>query len=206
LVAILAGVFVAPRASADEPSAYVPQFKLAPVPALVAPSLLAPAEPKGDAGDLPPFLASQPLRLSLLSTIFPVAGGYEQCKTHKDESGNSINGFAIQRFTFLRLTPHLVLHGFSIAGCPIDGGLGGGLTYTVPLSPTLWLVGSGGYYGVPGRGPVLAPRTAQEVRLDLVKQTNAGPTFRIGIERKTGTGMQGGMQGVPGMVTFGGGF
>jgi hypothetical protein len=140
--------------------------------------------------------------LSLTSTIFPVASGYPQCKTREDESGNSINGFPIQRFTFLRLTPHLVLHGFSIAGCPIDGGLGGGLTYTVPLSPSLWLVGSGGYYGVPGRGPVLAPRTAREVRLDLVKQTKAGPTFRIGIERKTGTGMQ----GVPGMVTFGGGF
>lgn len=65
-----------------------------------------------------------------------------------------------------------------------------------------WLVAGGGYYGVPGRGPVLPARTAQEVRIDLVKQTKAGPTFRIGVERKSGTGMQ----GVPGMVTFGAGF
>ncbi len=201
-VVIFADLLFGARASADEPSQYQPQFKLAPIPALVVPSLLAPGEPTGDGGDLSPFFASQPLRLSLTSTIFSVAGEFSQCETREDASGNSTHGFPIQRYQFLRLAPHLVLHGFSSAGCPIDGGLGGGLTYTVPVRASLWLVASGGYYGIPGRGPALPARTAAEGRVDLVRETKAGSALRIGIEHKSGTGVH----GVPAMVTFGSGF
>jgi hypothetical protein len=195
-------LFGAPRASADEPSQYQPQFKLVPIPPLVTPSLLAPGEPTGDGGDLSPFFASQPLRLSLTSTIFSVAGESLQYKTREDASGNSIHGFPIQRYQFLRLAPHLVLHGFSSAGCPIDGGLGAGITYTIPVRPSVWLVASAGAYGIPGRPPALPARTAVESRVDLVTETKAGSALRIGIEHKNGTGMQ----GVPAMVTFGSGF
>ena len=131
-----------------------------------------------------------------------MAGEFSQCQTREDASGNSIHGFPIQRYQFLRLAPHLVLHMFSSAGCPIDGGLGGGITYTVPVRASLWLVASGGYYGIPGRGSALPARTAAEGRVDLVKETKAGSALRIGIEHKSGTGMQ----GVPAMVTFGSGF
>ena len=156
----------------------------------------------GGTGDLSPFFASRPLRLSLTTTIFPLAGDFPECKTREDASGNSIHGFPIQRYQFLKLAPHLVLHGFSSAGCPIDGGLGAGITYTVAVRPSLWLVASGGFYGIPGRPPVLPARTAVESRLDLVKETTAGSALRIGIEHKSGTGMT----GVPSMVTFGSGF
>lgn len=203
VVVIFAGLLLgAPRASADEPSQYQPQFKLVPVPPLVAPSLLTPSEPTGDGGDLSPFFASQPLRLSLTSTIFSVAGEFSQCQTREDASGNSIHGFPIQRYQFLRLAPHLVLHGFSSAGCPIDGGLGAGITYTIPVVPSVWIVASGGFYGIPGRPPVLPARTAVESRVDLVKETKAGSALRIGVEHKNGTGVH----GVPAMVTFGSGF
>jgi hypothetical protein len=70
------------------------------------------------------------------------------------------------------------------------------------MSPSTWLVASGGAYGVPGRGPNLPPRTSADIRIDVVKETTDSGPLRIGIERKAGTGVR----GAPGMVTFGGGF
>jgi hypothetical protein len=159
-------------------------------------------EPTGQRGALGPLTAFQPLRLSLTSTIFPVAGAYPQCATLQDDVGNSSHGMPVQRFVFMPLMPRLTLTLFSSDGCPIDGGGGAGLTYTIPLQRSMWLVGSAGVYGVPGRGPVLPARTASDLRLDLVKETSPGHTLHFGIERKDGTGVR----GVPGMVTFGGGF
>jgi hypothetical protein len=162
-------------------------------------------EPTGQRGTLGPLTAFQPLRLSLTSTIFPVAGAYPQCATLGDDVGNSSHGMPVQRFLFVPLVPlvpHLTLTLFSSDGCPIDGGAGAGLTYTVPLQHSMWLVGSAGAYGVPGRGPVLPARNASDLRVDLVKETSPGHTLHFGIERKDGTGAR----GVPGMVTFGGGF
>ncbi|HYQ04578.1 MAG TPA: hypothetical protein VER96_38155, partial [Polyangiaceae bacterium] len=73
-----------------------------------------------------------PLRLSLTSGVFPQANAFSGCDTRAEASGNSVNGFALQRYSFLRLTPQLTLHGFSMVGCSVDAGMGGGLTYTVP--------------------------------------------------------------------------
>lgn len=134
----------------------------------------------------------------MTSTIVPLAGGFPQCETLGDDVGNSIHGMPVQRLLFLRLTRHLVLHLFSSDGCPIDGGMGGAVTYSIPLRPSLWLVGSGGYYRVPAP----PPRAAAEFRVDLVKETQSGQSLRMGIEKKSGTGVE----GVPAMVTFGGGF
>jgi hypothetical protein len=162
-------------------------------------------EPTGQRGALGPLAAFQPLRLSLTSTIFPVAGAYPQCATLGDDVGNSSHGMPVQRFAFIPfapLVPHLTLTLFSSDGCPIDGGAGGGLTYTVPVQRSMWLVGNAGFYGVPGRGPGLPPRTATDLRVDLVQETSPGHTLHFGIERKDGTGVR----GVPAMVTFGGGF
>jgi hypothetical protein len=172
------------------------------LPPLTLPSILSTGDPSGDRGDLAPSLAAEPLRLSLTSTIFPVGGGFEQCKTRTDAAGNSINGFPIRRFQALRLAPRLTLAGFSDGGCPVDGGMGGGLTYAAPLPSSFWLVASGGYYAVPAHGPGLPARTSSDIRLDLVKQTASGRTFHFGVEEKKGTGVT----GAPVMVTFGMGF
>lgn len=162
-------------------------------------------EPTGQRGVLGPLATFQPLKLALTSTIFPVAGAYPQCAALEDDVGNSSQGMPVQRFLFLPFAPfvpRLTLTLFSSDGCPIDGGGGGGLTYTVPLPQSMWLVASAGAYGVPGRGPILPAQTASDLRVDLVKATSPGHTLHFGIERKDGTGVG----GVPAMFTFGGGF
>src|SRR5450432_1016622 len=60
--------------------------------------------------------AFAPLRLSLTGDLFPIASQSLGCESHEDPSGNSVHGFALQRYSFLRLTPRLVLHGYSLAG------------------------------------------------------------------------------------------
>src|SRR5450755_4521446 len=95
-----------------------------------------------------------PLRLSLTGDLFPIESQFPGCESREDASGNSVHGFALQRYSFLRLTPRLVLHGYSIAGCAVDAGVGGGLTYSAPLSKDLWLVPSAGLYVLP---PVVRP-------------------------------------------------
>jgi hypothetical protein len=151
-------------------------------------------------GDLSPAAAFEPLRLSLTSMIFPVGSQFPQCATLGDDVGNSIHGMPVQRFQFLRLAPRLVLTGFSSDGCPIDGGMGAAVTYAAPLQPSLWLVAGAGYYAIPGRGAALPARTATDLRVDVVKATPSGQTFRFGVQRKSGT------SGAPTMMTFGGGF
>jgi hypothetical protein len=198
-------LFAAPLTHAQEPSQFAPpRFAVfAPLAPLVSPSLLSPGEPTGGPAELSPFLATMPLRLSLTSTIFPLADGFANCATREEASGNSTaSGAPIQRFQFVRVLPHLVLDGFSSAGCPIDGGIGGGVTYSVPLKPSLWLVASAGAYGVPAHDGVIPARTAAEVRIDLMKETSDGHVFHIGLDHKNGTGVN----GVPATVTFGGGF
>jgi hypothetical protein len=209
-VALASVLSAAPNAAADDkrasdmpidPGGYLWQFKLTPMPQLFAQWLPSVGWLPSEGEGLSPLLAFESLRLSLTSTIFPVGGGFPQCETLGDDVGNSVHGIPVQRFAFVRLMPHLTLNMFSSDGCPIDGGMGAGLTYSVPISPSTWLVTSGGGYGVPGRGPYLPARTSAEVRIDLIKETDAGP-LRIGIERKSGTGVR----GAPGMVTLGGGF
>jgi hypothetical protein len=184
--------------------ALAPTLTPSPAPALTLTlrSLLSSGDEQDDEGDLSPRLRADPLRLALTSSIFPLAGGFPQCASREEAAGNTVNGFPIQRLRTLALTPRLSLIGFSQGGCPIDGGLGGGATYTIPLRPSLWLVAGAGYYVVPGRDVAIPTRTGADLRMDLVKKTDSGQLLRFGVEQKSGTNVP----GRPVMVTFGMGF
>ena len=139
-------------------------------------------EPTGPAG-LTSWVLSTPLRLSLQGDIQPMAGGFANCVSREEASGNSINGFAVQRFASVRLTRALTLQGFSSAGCPVDGAIGGGLTYTAALQPSLWVVAGAGVYGVPAHAPFPA-RSSSDARVDLTKQLDSGRTLTLGVGRR----------------------
>jgi len=132
--------------------------------------------------------AFAPLRLSLTSGLFSQASAFSGCDSHADASGNSINGFAVQRYSFIRLTPQLTLHGFSMTGCAVDAGLGGGLTYTIPLRPSWSLVASAGVYAQPNFGGGTSAFTTSAARVDLVKQLAWGRTLNVGLGARVGGG------------------
>jgi len=141
-------------------------------------------EPTGDRW-LEPTLAVLPLRLSLMSEAFPVgrALGDDPCASHEDAAGNSIQGFSIQRQTYLPITQQLVLHGFSRAGCPIDAGVGGGLTYSIPLPSKMWLVASAGAYAQPSVTPgPIQPRP--DARLDVILRSTPSSALSLGVGRR----------------------
>ena len=132
--------------------------------------------------------AFAPLRLSLTGGIFSQASAFSGCDSRSDASGNSVNGFAVQRYTFLRLTPALVLHGFSLAGCAVDSGTGGGFSYAVPLRKNLWLVSSAGIYGMPAPGGGTPAVVTSAARIDVVKQLAWGRTLSVGLGTRLGSG------------------
>jgi hypothetical protein len=152
-----------------------------------------------------------PLRLSLEASIFPKAGGFPNCVSREEAAGNSVGGIPVQHFMMKRLTPRLVLSGFSQLGCPIDAGLGGALTYAAPLSASSWFVFGGGLYVAPGQVPLfggLGPSLMNGIRAapsatnmanraDLVWKTTGDRTYHLGVQT-LGRGLQ--------SVTFGGGF
>jgi hypothetical protein len=132
--------------------------------------------------------AFAPLRLSLTSGLFSQAAVFPACDSRADASGNSVHGFAVQRYSFLPLAPQLVLHGFSTAGCAVDAGMGGGLTYVVPLRKSWFLVPSAGFYALPsaaGGGSMFVTTAA---RVDLVKQLAWGRTLTLGLGTRSGAG------------------
>ena len=170
-------------AFAQEPTAlFASPWPLAPNPQLATPTILTFGEPS-PGGALAPWMASVPLRLSLQAPIFPMAGGYPNCATREDASGNSFNGWPVQRYALLALTPNLTLHGFTSAGCPIDGAIGGGVTYTVPLEKSWWLVMGGGVYGVPAHYPMPARRSA-DLRIDVMKKIDEARSVSVGLGRR----------------------
>jgi hypothetical protein len=139
-------------------------------------------EPTGPAG-LSSWILSTPLRLSLQGDIRPIGQFFPNCATREEPSGNTINGFPVQRFVSIRLTGALTLQGFSSAGCPVDGAIGAGLTYTAPLQPSLWLVASAGAYGVPAHAPYPA-RQSNDVRVDVTKLLDDQRTVTVGVGRR----------------------
>jgi len=137
---------------------------------------------------LSPGALFAPLRLSLTGGLFSQASAFSGCDSRTDASGNSVNGFAVQRYSFLRLTPQLTLHGFSLTGCAVDAGMGGGFTYTVPLRKSLWLVASAGVYAQPNFGGGTSAFTTSAARVDVVKQLAWGRTLSVGLGTRTGGG------------------
>jgi hypothetical protein len=177
-VSVAKGVLVAVALLSSSTVAQAQQTA-APLVPIVAP--LAPSDTLANAADPRVYGAFVPLRLSLTVGLFPMARAFPECDSLEDASGNSVNSFAVQRYTFLRLTPRLVLHGFSSAGCPVDSGAGGGITYSAPLSRQWSFVASAGLYGVP---TVFGePIVTTSIRADLVKQTSGGRVLTLGLGR-----------------------
>lgn len=185
LVATLVGTLAtlgAVAAPAQQTVTYPSSWPLAPNPQISAPPLFGLGEPSG-AKSLAPWAASVPLRLSLQSGIFPIAGVFPNCATREDASGNSIQGWPVQRYALLALTPRLVLHGFTSAGCPVDGAVGGGVTYAVPLRASWWLVMGAGIYTRPVHDTIPA-ETRGDLRIDLMKSTSDGGGVNVGVSRR----------------------
>jgi hypothetical protein len=132
--------------------------------------------------ELLPLVAATPLRLSLVFDAFPQARSFPECASLEEPSGNTLNGFPIQRYTFLPVAPRLTLHGFSSAGCPVDAGIGGGLTYAMPLVKDTWLVPSTGFYSLPRRGI-----TNVTARIDIIESSSDGRSLNVGLGIKYGT-------------------
>jgi hypothetical protein len=185
--AIAAILSLAPLAAAQEPSfspATLPAYS-PPVPASVFT-----AGGAADASVLLPYSAVTPLRLSLLSSIYLLgpAFGPGGCGASSVLAAGTI--LPVQPYAQFALTERLILHGFSDLGCPgdryapLDAGVGGGLTYAMPLRPNLWLVGSGGVYGVPPQGVGLG-RGAADLRIDLVKRLTDDRTLSVGVGRRS---------------------
>ena len=149
-------------------------------------------EPTGDASALQGYFASAPLRLSLQNRIFPMGNAYDQCGTRGDAAGNSTGGIPLQSYTSLRLTPNLVLHGFAAGGCPIDGAIGAGISYSVRVAPSIWLVTSAGVYTAPAPAQYAGARRRSDFRIDLVKKVEGTRSLSVGVGRRG--------------VTFGGAF
>ena len=105
--------------------------------------------------------------------------GDDACAARSESSGNTRNGFAVQRYTLLRLTPRLVLHGFSSAGCPVDAGLGVAASFVAPLRPNFWIVASAGAYVTPSStSPGRTMKT--DARIDLMHSTPVR-TLNVGV-------------------------
>jgi hypothetical protein len=137
-------------------------------------------EPTGSAPMLPPALAVLPLRLSLLSQTFPIGNALGDGSCSSSAEANSQWGFPLQHQVYLAITPRLVLHGFSQQGCALDAGAGGGLTYSVPLSQKLWIVGSVGAYGLPSQRPG-SFGTKTDGRVDLLLRTSPDRIWGFGL-------------------------
>ncbi len=175
------GVSTVAVARADgPPMSLTPPATLA-IP-VAAPSSSLPGEHVGDTTGLAPALAVLPVRLSLLGAAFPIAPalGGAPCASREEASGNTQSGFALQHQISAAWTPRLTLTGFSQLGCPLDAGMGGALTYSVPLARDVWLLASVGVYTLPGLQPgrvVAMP----DARLDVLFQKPSGRGVAVGM-------------------------
>ena len=138
---------------------------------------LNPADPTGG-------LAFEPLRLMLLDPFLPTpldttSGCLDQMSESKTGSlslptmrsvGMNVSGASSWR------APRLTLVGFSRAGCTLDGALGGGAAFTVPIRQDILFVLSGGAIFLP-----TTRTTNRAVRADVVFQRSGGRSFNVGI-------------------------
>ncbi|MDP9033367.1 MAG: hypothetical protein M3O50_01050 [Myxococcota bacterium] len=187
------------------------QVSAASVPIATSPPQSAFGDRGADTGDFSGYRLLTPLRLSLEGSVIAKASMFPNCVSREDAVGNSVGGIPVQHYAELRLTPKLVLSGFTQLGCPVDAGIGGVLTYTVPLRNSMQLVFGAGLYGAPGQLPFFGGlQTAllqglgsasspvnQAGRIDLVWTAKSGHRYNVGME-VLGTTRQ--------AITFGGGF
>ena len=138
-------------------------------------------EPVG-APTLNPYELFTPLRLSLVAGVIPVGPALGKACGDDPEAGVAgAQSRSLPSYTLLRLTPHLVLHGFSnVMPCALDSGAGGGITYTVPIDRNVWLVGAAGMYAVP-KIDQLPVRKSSELRVDVMTKQSSGQTWSVGV-------------------------
>ena len=182
--------------------------------AAIAPSTPPPAAPSGDDLGSPPFSAfvlAAPMRLTLEGSIFPKAGGFPQCASLEDDVGNSVGGIPVQHYIDWQMTPRLVWSAFTQLGCPIDGGIGAAVTYTVPIGRSVaWVFAAGAYaapaqfqlYGGTSSALSLALKGANapaavSTRTDIVWKGAGGAQYNVGAQMMGRSRRQ---------VTFGAGF
>jgi hypothetical protein len=165
---------------------------------------------QGDSLSFSGFRLSAPIRLSLEGSVPQWARMFPNCASREDSVGNSVGGIPVQHYAEIRILPRLVLSGFTQLGCPIDAGIGGALTYAVPLRSSLSLVFAAGLYTAPAQLPLfggagsaltqglrgtISPVSAA-ARTDLVWKVGTHP-YHFSVE-SFGPGRQ--------QLSFGGGF
>lgn len=134
-----------------------------------------------------PSILFEPLRLGLLSEIPSQAATEPGCSGHVETT------YALSFPVARRLT----LVGFSRAACPIDSAIGGGLTYVVPLRPSVFFVTSAGLVVQPPYGQVRPLTIIPQVRADVVFDRGDGRSWNIGVKTNRHSGPS---------LTFGGVF
>jgi hypothetical protein len=146
-----------------------------------------------------PSILFEPLRLGLMSEVAPMSATEPGCSDRLERTGTLTAGTAGSPMQFTRSVPipffpRLTLVGFSRAGCPIDSAIGGGLTYVVPLRPSVYFVMSAGALLQPAFGdrPI---KIIPQVRADVVFDRGEGRSWSVGVQTIRGHG--------PGL-TFGG--
>ncbi|HZU82092.1 MAG TPA: hypothetical protein VE987_04200 [Polyangiaceae bacterium] len=75
------------------------------------------------------FVSAQPSTSPLVSNVQLTAPWLRGEPTGPAGLGNTIDGFAVQRFASIRLTRAFTLQGFSRAGCPVDGAISAGCAW-----------------------------------------------------------------------------
>lgn len=133
-----------------------------------------------------PSILFEPLRLGLMSEVPSQAMTEPGCSGHVETTYQL--SFPVAR--------RLTLVGFSRAACPIDAAIGGGLTYVVPLRPSVFFVASGGILVQPPYGP--RPLTIiPQARADVVFDRGQGRSWSVGVKTNRQSGPS---------LTFGGVF
>jgi hypothetical protein len=144
-------------------------------------------------GDRIGALAIEPLRLSLLGG-FPMhpLGEPGGCRDSVESTGSLTGGSTLysQRMVARNLlggeeprwnAPRLTLWGFQRGGCAIDGAVGGGLTFTVPIKRDVFFaIGAGAIY-LPQGGPNGTAAYDVKGRADVVFARPGGRSFNIGV-------------------------
>jgi hypothetical protein len=147
-----------------------------------------------------PSILFEPLRLGLMSEIAPRSATEPGCSDRVETTGSLTAMGAGMPMQFMRamplpLAPRLTLIGFSRAGCPVDSVIGGGLTYVVPLRPSVFFVTSA--------GALLQPAFGQR-RLAIIPQARADVVFDRGEGRSWSVGVRTNRAAASPSLTFGG--
>ena len=140
---------------------------------LVGPPKVTWLGPPGDANGSGYQASLEPLRLGLFDEA-PLTGD-PSCRL-----GPAPTYYA----TTLRLVPQLTLAGFSRASCAMDGAVGGGLVYTVPLRKNIDLNLSAGAILAPHAGPNGTSISTTHVRADIVFKRDEGRAWYIGLRKR----------------------